>query len=524
MHTLGAYPGLTAEKLNRRTDLRWIAVYLMAGFVALFVIALHTRNPELGYALAAAVLIVGGLGIIVRPVVGIYLMVFLGLLSDNVSAPWWPFLKNGSSEESLLFIHSGVIASPMEGYLVLTAVSTIAHIAIRRVPWTRPPLGGPMALFAVFIAVGLFWGFSRGGNIPIGLWEVRPFFVLFIFYFMAASLIAKRSQARLLSWVILAALVIEPLRTIWWFIVTPDSHLFDSLVEHVSASHTNLLFVTVAFAWLVKKSGNVRRYAIPFLSIPALWVYLISERRSAIASLIVALIIVFVFLVAHNPARFFKVVPALVVGFAAYTVAFWNASGILGFPAEVIRSQISPETQSSADLASDAYRIIEHLDILATVQRTPLLGVGFGQQYDRPIPLPDISLGFIWWEYITHNAVLWIWLKTGFFGFVAMFNMIGRALQLGMRTALRTPEAVDKVIVGTATVYIPIYMVYSYVDISWTSESLILLAAVFAIISRYHILGKEAEEAEAQRSAEEQEQQRWRADKMALPRRSGARS
>lgn len=105
-----------------------------------------------------------------------------------------------------------------------------------------------------------------------------------------------------------------------------------------------------------------------------------------------------------------------------------------------------------------------------------------------------------------------------------MFNMIGRALQLGMRTALRTPEAVDKVIVGTATVYIPIYMVYSYVDISWTSESLILLAAVFAIISRYHILGKEAEEAEAQRSAEEQEQQRWRADKMALPRRSGARS
>jgi|GEM_PF-6453142 len=79
---------------------------------------------------------------------------------------------------------------------------------------------------------------------------------------------------------------------------------------------------------------------------------------------------------------------------------------------------------------------------------------------------------------------MWIWLKAGYFGFIAMFNFIGRALFLGMRTAVSVVNPKDRLIAASATVFIPIYTIYSYVDISWGTQSLILLAVCLAMIGR----------------------------------------
>ena len=53
--------------------------------------------------------------------------------------------------------------------------------------------------------------------------------------------------------------------------------------------------------------------------------------------------------------------------------------------------------------------------------------------------MPDISF-FEFWEYIPHNNVLWIWIKIGFFGFVAMLFMFGRGVQLGARSVDPDPH------------------------------------------------------------------------------------
>ena len=88
---------------------------------------------------------------------------------------------------------------------------------------------------------------------------------------------------------------------------------------------------------------------------------------------------------------------------------------------------IAPEQLGDADRASDVYRIIENINVHATIRSAPVTGLGFGQPFLRPLSLPDISR-FEFNAYLPHNSFLWIWIKTGFIGFAAMLYVMGRAL------------------------------------------------------------------------------------------------
>lgn len=484
MQALRAPLTVRADQLVRQETWRFIGAYGIALVVALAIGVMSLVNPRVGFPVAAGLFLLGVAVTAVRPVFGVYAITFFGLLADNVSAPSWPFLKNGSSIESLLYVNDLVIFSPMEAFLAITVLVTLVHVALRRVELTVPPMVGPLALFMMFVGVGTVWGLGRGGNLIVGLWEARPFLALFVLYLLATTLITSRAQVRLLFATIIAAIVLEALRTIYWYLTTAEAIFFDSLVEHAGATHMNFLFIAAILAWLTARTSLGLRLVLPLAAAPALWVYFESERRSAIAALLIGIVISLLFLRADNPVRFMKIAPMLTLFVIGYLAVFWNASGALAFPAEAIRAQISPDTASAADRASDSYRVIEHLDILATIRSNPLLGVGFGQQYDRPIPLPDISFGFIWWEYITHNGLMWIWLKTGFFGFVAMFNFLGRGIVAGMRTTLAESNPIDKVILASVAVFVPMYAVYTYVDIAWGTQSMILLAICLAIIAK----------------------------------------
>ena len=73
------------------------------------------------YPLALLLLVVTCVAAFLRPVIGVYLMLFLGLIGDTVTTGWWPFLANLSSRESVLFVDDRLILSPLE---VVAAVTT----------------------------------------------------------------------------------------------------------------------------------------------------------------------------------------------------------------------------------------------------------------------------------------------------------------------------------------------------------------------------------------------------------------
>ena len=90
-------------------------------------------------------------------------------------------------------------------------------------------------------------------------------------------------------------------------------------------------------------------------------------------------------------------------------------------------------------------------------------------------PLPDISF-FEFWEYIPHNSVLWIWIKMGFFGFVAMLFLFARAVQLGRSVGDRGAHArAGRRSCVTGVAYVVMFLVFAYVDIAWDARSTVFL-------------------------------------------------
>ncbi len=472
----------TADALIKRADRNLVLGYGAAIGVGFVIAMLSVFNSRLGFPYAASLLFFFAAATIVRPVIGIYTIAFFGLLADNVSAGYWPFLKNASSQESFLFLHESIVVSPMEGFLVLTAIATVGHAALGDVELRPPALFWPISAVMVFVFTGLLWGLGRGGDSVVALWEARPFFALYGMYLLSATLLRSRRQVQALFWVVVAAVFVESVRTLVWLYFSADTDLYDSILEHSGATHLNFIFVAAFFAWIVAKSGIALRLWLPIASMSGLWVYIESERRSGIAALVIGLLVSFIFLKADRPRRFWLITPVVVVVGLLYLGAFWNASGPLAFPAEAIRTELAPETASVSDQSSNNYRVLEHVNILATIQTSPVLGVGFGQKFYQPIPLPDISFSFPWWEYMTHNSLLWIWMKMGYFGFIAVFNFFGRGISLGMQTVTSLKHGVDKAIVGSAMAYLPMYLTFTYVDIAWQTQSLLLVAICLAII------------------------------------------
>jgi hypothetical protein len=165
-----------------------------------------------------------------------------------------------------------------------------------------------------------------------------------------------------------------------------------------------------------------------------------------------------------------------------YLLMFWNSNSTIGLPAQAIKSVISQSNVSAADYSSNLYRTIENINLHFTIRQVPFTGVGFGKQFYVIIPMADISF-FAWWQYLPHNAILWLWLKMGVFGFIATLFLVGYAVMTGARALRWLPNDDLGAIAFIATIYIVMHFTYTYVDIAWDIQSMVLLGAMMGIVN-----------------------------------------
>jgi hypothetical protein len=243
----------------------------------------------------------------------------------------------------------------------------------------------------------------------------------------------------------------------------------------------NALIVFVLGAWIYKASP-AKRIILPAMIPFVLLTYLATQRRAAFLTLGIALVFVAILLYRENKRAFFLIVPPVAVLGIIYTLAFWNSGGALGLPAQAIKSMVAPNQASAADLSSNLYREIENVNTHFTIQQKPLTGVGFGQKFYIIVPLPDISF-FTWWEYLPHNSIIWIWLKAGAGGFIAMLFFVGTALIVGTRTLWRMPRGDMSAIALALFLYIIMHFIYTYVDISWDTRSMVFLGMAIGLLN-----------------------------------------
>jgi O-antigen ligase len=126
----------------------------------------------------------------------------------------------------------------------------------------------------------------------------------------------------------------------------------------------------------------------------------------------------------------------------------------------------------------------------------PLTGVGLGQQY-LFIREPAELSNFVYWRYMTHDAVLWIWLKTGIAGFVAFWVLVAQTAIVGasLFRRLRSPDL--KLVALVPVVLIAIQVVFSSVDLGLTYSRTMIVLGVSLGLTAYLTDAARAQEAAA---------------------------
>ncbi len=435
--------------------------------------------------LAWLIFFVGAAVILYQPRYGIYLSLFLALLGDGILIPWYPFLKNFSSAESIFFLNNSLITSPLEIYLGLTLLSWLGRAAVqRKIKFYTGALFWPVMLFVAFVIFGLGYGLFRGGNLNVALWEARPIFYLPVMFVLVSNLITTRRQVNTLMWIILLAIAIQALIGNFYYFFTLQGNLegVNSITEHSAAIRMNTFFVFILGAWLYKGSA-IKRYILPWIVPIVLLTYFVTQRRAAFLTLTIALLLMAILLYKEHRKAFWLLVPPVVVLFGLYTAAFWNSTSTIALPAQAIKSVVASEQASYEDQLSNIYRVIENINASFTIHAAPLTGVGFGNKFYVIVPMADISF-FVWWEYITHNSIIWMWMKTGIGGFLAMLFLIGYSVMTGVRVLLRMPSGNLKAVALTAVLYIVMHFIYAYVDMSWDMQSMLYLGAMMGLLNK----------------------------------------
>jgi O-antigen ligase len=231
--------------------------------------------------------------------------------------------------------------------------------------------------------------------------------------------------------------------------------------------------------WLFPRCSTRLRLVLAAAAIPSVTLFVLAERRAAVIALGVGLLLLCVFTFHRNRRAFWWFVPVLAVMTVGYLGAFWNTETGLGFPAQAVKGVIAPGQLSEADQSSNAYRDAESFNIWTTIRASPVLGIGFGQRFYRPIPMADISF-FVFWEYLPHNAFLWMWMKTGVVGFLAYLYLSGLALQAGARSIVTARRDQHAAVIFTGLTAVAMFLVFSYVDIAWGARTALFLGVALA--------------------------------------------
>jgi hypothetical protein len=480
---------ITTVEDQRRMDRRTSAVmYLVVLFVSGVLGVITLSSTPQPFALPLTMLLLATIVVTARPVAGLYLIGFFAFATDTAVSPWYPFTWNLSSRESVLYISNALYISPLEILLIVTMASWLLRIWLDPAsPATvRGRLLRPLLVFTAFVAVGFVYGVGTGGQRYAAVWEARPLFYLPILYLLVTNLFTRRSQYRRLLVVIAVALVLNALFAMQYYSTLSDTdrHGLESLVAHTTALQMNVvLFIAIA-ACLIPRAPTSVRWLVPLAGVPIAWAWLVSQRRAAVVALAAAFILLAALLWKLNRRAIVRAGPIVLLVLVGYLGAFWHSEGTLGFPAQALKAVIAPGQISQTDRDSDLYRTIENFDLSATIHAKPLTGLGFGKPFYRPVALPDISF-YPFFEYISHNSILWMWIKVGIGGFVAMLFMIGATIRKGTSELVQLDDGRDMVTVLAGLSFVVMFIVFAYVDIAWDYRDMIGLAFSMALCGDY---------------------------------------
>jgi hypothetical protein len=309
-----------------------------------------------------------------------------------------------------------LVVTPMEVHLFsLLVVWILVYIVQGKVKFQPVPLWGVLGLFFAWLTYGLVVGLRSGGDFTVALWELRALFYCVIFYVLVPQFITTTEQVRQLLWVCIGALSLKAFMGLYRFASLGFSM---SGYDELLTSEEPLLIATLLLFLLALVLFNVRtrqKTVLLMLALPLILGFYSGNRRAAYAAFAAALVAFIMLIPRKEVFRFWMYAVPVMVLFVGYVMLFWDSDTRLGSPLRQIRSGFDDEEISERNYYSNLYRKIEEYNLAVTVQHEPVEGIGFGTKYEQPIAL--IRIDYALQDYMAHNNVLWLLVKTGAVGF-----------------------------------------------------------------------------------------------------------
>ena len=343
----------------------------------------------------------------------------------------------------------------------------------------------PLKLALLLTLVTLFawigWGLSRGGNSQQMLWQTRQIMWAPLMSAMFIHAFRAPKWHKALGFIIIGVAVLRCLDGIYFFygMVKPQALFVEYSITHEDSM---LLITTIVMLGAMILERPTKRTVMGVLCVlPILAVGLVvNHRRLAYVSLAMSMLAVFLLM---NPNLRKRILRWAMIGapiIILYVGAGIAAKGesIIFFP---IRSLVSVTDTKNA---SNQTRDIENYNLLYTFREAPLLGTGFGHEYNEVSVAYDISHAMPNYRYIAHNSVLWLLMLCGGVGFAGMWLYYCISIFLGARVYQLTTDPDVAIAALTSVCAVICFIFQAFGDmgmIGWMG--VLLLSAANAVVA-----------------------------------------
>lgn len=450
-----------------------LATFVIVVLMSLFCAALTLMFGEFGIVLISLV-VLAGLSMW-RPRYGLYavLMVSIGLenMYDN------PIMRYGSYVHASLGTYTPfdfLIVTPIELLVIIVTIIVVIQSIVHRTPLViLSPISVVVLLFLGLLTLSIIWGVLRNGDYNIALWETRAMYLGGLVTLLVPRVLNDRRQVAHIVNMLSVIILLLSVETVWRkFALINTGKL--GIPKDLAFAHETPIFMNILIVLLVARlvwpaTGRQRAVAllVPFI----MYAQMLTERRAGWVTLDLGLVLIAIFTFRLRRKVFYYLVLPLGLIYIGYLAAFWNAQGAIAQPARAIRSINNPEGR---DLESNMYRLIERANIRQNIRANPITGLGFGQQYIFYYSMPDLSW-WVFWHYIPHNGVLFIWMKMGPIGFITFLSMIciGVVRGIHLMKSLENNHTTPLLVVFVSSIVM--VFVFSYVDIGLNNVRVMIL-------------------------------------------------
>ena len=430
--TSSGFQSVTTILANRKRSDLLLFIAICIGTLCLFP-ALVLGGIAIGSSLVLTImaLLVISILVIRWPIVGFFVIVGCTLLIEQNPLPLLSSAPN-------LYVFTwpsalqGLPDRPIGFFMLLVLLVLVIHGLLKRQkPCREANCSCHICFFLVCVIWGTVHGLTTGGDLKIIVNEVRSFWYLFVGYLLAYNLVRSKKHLYWFFWFVILCAGIKALEGtyIYIFIIHGDLASNHEIMAHEESYFwVSILLLIILFSlhFRYRPQFYTALALVPFLLIALI----ANNRRADFVALLVEIVVAWVLVFAVKPEGRKSLVKVLIVVAllgGAYVAAFSNGHGGISEPARAVVSVFHPDP---SDAASNLYRDIENYDLKYTVKLNPM-GLGFGKQFLEPILLPDISALDLYYLYIPHNTIYWVWMRLGPIGYLALWYLFGAIIVRG---------------------------------------------------------------------------------------------